>query len=69
MPMGKQCKICGKFTLHYDGKNSYKCSNCGAEALEPHEGEKSGRGQLCPVCGRWAVFNGTCNKCGRVIKS
>ena len=64
---GKQCKICGKFTLRGDGKNGYKCTECGVEALE--QGERRGRGQLCPVCGRWTVFNGTCNQCDRIIKS
>lgn len=65
---GRKCPNpqCRKNTFHVNG-NHGECSSCGIKAIVP---VGSGRGIYCPFCGKYTVFNDTCNnkKCNAVFK-
>ena len=70
MPKGIKCPNCGRATLHQEGNNGLKCTQCDYEALRSDpNGPKPGKGQYCPMCKRWTVYNGVCNRCNLVVKS
>lgn len=60
---GKKCPKCGELTFWTKG-NKMECSKCGHTITIPSNGGMGGRGQRCPVCGKYTWFNGKCNSCG-----
>ena len=60
---GKMCPKCGKQTL-WDKGAKLECSSCGYKVMVPSNGGMGGKGQKCPVCGKYTWFRGKCNSCG-----
>lgn len=60
---GKICPKCGRQTFWNKGAKM-ECSNCGYVVIIPPNGGMGGKGQKCPVCGKFTWFNGKCNSCG-----
>ena len=60
---GMACPRCSELTFYRKG-NKRICSKCGYTVTEsPNEG-KGGKGQRCPMCGKFTWFKGKCNACG-----
>lgn len=61
------CPKCGNYTF-YQTPRGRKCNRCGYEMIVPPNGGMPGKGTKCHNCGRNAVFNGKCTKCGSIYK-
>lgn len=59
---GKMCPGCSEFTF-FETPTGRLCSKCGYEMKIPVNNGKGGKGQKCSNCGRYTVFDGTCNSC------
>lgn len=62
---GKMCPKCHRLTL-WDKGARLECSTpgCGYKIIIPSNGGMGGKGQKCPVCGKYTWFRGKCNSCG-----
>lgn len=60
-----ECPNCKKQTLFRKGFKLV-CSNpnCRYTITVPVNDGKGGKGNKCPVCGRFTWFNGRCSSCG-----
>ncbi len=57
---GKVCPQCGQATL-FISLGGRTCTQCGFKAIVP---VSAGKGKKCVTCGKFQVFNNTCNGCG-----
>ena len=64
--MGGKCPNCGKLT-YFTTNTGGKCTQCNYQGTTPPNGGMGGKGQRCPHCGKYQVFNGKCRNCGTVF--
>ena len=64
---GKICPKCEQKTLWNHG-NKLKCSKCDYTIIIPPNQGKGGKGQKCPVCGKYTWFDKQCNSCGAKVQ-
>lgn len=60
---GKKCPICKKLTFVMNGRSG-ECNTCGYTMRVPANVGKGGKGKKCLNCGRFTVFNDSCDNCG-----